>query len=422
MVNDTNSDFAVKRQLLQMQMLYEIGLAINESLDPIQVVDEILNRAMVMIDARVGLLIIKEDGESRVIGQVGTDNDLTAILQLPEVAQAWRDSQLRQHQIDTPAGRHLCIVPLESRGETGGILVFVDKEHRGNTVGPFEEQDKSLLHSFAYQAGASLHNARLYESLDAAYEELKIAQRKLAQMEQLRALGDLGAQVAHSMNHILGIITGHADMYLNFGRDPDNTIQTIMATAESGQGVMERIQQFARLSVGKKRVPVDISSLIQDSVADMQTLWHGRQGEEAASVDWVLTLEATPATYANPTDLKEVFSNIVLNALEAMPGGGQLEITCRERQGSIFVSLRDTGIGMHEETQQQIFTPFFSTNEEWGTGLGLAIAYHIVADHEGEIEVESTVDEGSCFTIRVPIQTNPPTYPEEHDAALDLDS
>ena len=77
---------------------------------------------------------------------------------------------------------------------------------------------------------------------------------------------------------------------------------------------------------------------------------------------------------------------------------------------------------MNEETQQQIFTPFFSTNEERGTGLGLAIAYHIVADHEGEIEVESTVDEGSCFTIRVPIQTNPSTYPEEHDAALDLDS
>ena len=105
MVNETYSDFAVKRQLLQMQMLYEIGLAINESLDPIQVVDEILNRAMVMIDARVGLLIVIEDGESRVIGQGGTENDLTAILQLPEVAQAWSDSQLRQHQIDTPAGR-----------------------------------------------------------------------------------------------------------------------------------------------------------------------------------------------------------------------------------------------------------------------------------------------------------------------------
>ena len=421
-MNDADSDFEVKRQLLQMQMLYEIGLAINESLDPTQVIDEILNRAIVMIDARVGLLIVKEDGEIKIIGQVGIESDMTVILQLPEVLRAWNDNQLRQYQIDTPAGRHLCIVPLESRGETGGVLVFVDKEYRGNTVGPFEEQDESLLHSFAYQAGASLHNARLYESLDAAYEELKIAQSKLAQMEQLRALGDLGAQVAHSMNHILGIIIGYADIYLNFGGDPEKGMKTILATAESGQSVMERIQQFARLNVGKKRVLVDVASLIRDSISDMQTLWHGRQGDEVVSVDWLLSLESAPETYANPADLKEVFSNIILNALEAMPDGGQLEIICREKLGSIFASVRDSGMGMSEEIQQQIFAPFFSTNEEWGTGLGLAIAYHVVTDHEGEIEVESVKGEGSCFTIRIPIHTTPPTNREEHNAAVDLNS
>ena len=404
-----------------MQMLYEIGLAINESLDPIQVVDEILNRAIVMIDARVGLLIVKEDEKSKIIGQVGIEGDLTTILQLPEVIRAWNDKQLRQHLVDTPAGCHLCVVPLESQGETRALLVFVDKEHRGNTVGPFEEPDESLLHSFAYQAGASLHNARLYESLDAAHEELKIAQRKLAQMEQLRALGDLGAQVAHSMNHILGIITGHADMYLNFGCDPDKTIQTIMATAESGQGVMERIQQFARLNVGKKRVPVDISSVIRESVPDMQTLWHGRHGDKAATIDWKLSLEPVTEIYANPTDLKEAISNIVLNALEAMPGGGQLEISCRYRRESIYIAVRDSGIGMNCETQQQIFKPFFSTNEEWGTGLGLAIAYRIISDHEGEIDVESSADDGSCFTIYLPMNTDPQTDLEEYDATPDFD-
>jgi len=421
-MSNTNSDFEIRRQLLQMQMLYEIGLAINESLDPMQVVEEILNRAIVMVDARVGLLIIKEDEESKIIGQVGVKGDLTAILRMPEVVRAWNDNQLSQHLADTPAGNHICVVPLESRGETGGLLIFVDKEHRGNTVGPFDEQDETLLKSFAYQAGASLHNARLHENLEEAYEKLKIAQRKLAQMEQLRALGELGAQVAHAMNHILGIITGHADMYLNFGRDPENTIRTIMETAESGQGVMERIQQFARLNVGKKRVPVDMARLIEDSTADVQTLWHGRQGEKAASVEWVLSLEPVPETYANPTDLKEVISNIVLNALEAMPSGGQLEITCSKKQESIYIAIRDTGIGMNEETQKQIFTPFFSTNEEWGTGLGLAIAYRIIADHEGEIGVESSVDEGCCFTIRVPINLDPQNYLEEHDDAADLDS
>ena len=421
-MSEANSDFEIRRQLLQMQMLYEIGLAINESLDPTQVVEEILNRAIVMVDARVGLLIIKEDEKSRIIGQVGIEGDLAAILHLPEVTRAWSENQLSQHLVDTPAGNHICVVPLESRGETGGLLVFVDKEHRGNTVGPFDEQDETLLQSFAYQAGASLHNARLHENLEEAYKELKIAQRKLAQMEQLRALGELGAQVAHAMNHILGIITGHADIYLNFGRNPENTIRTIMETAESGQGVMEKIQQFARLNVGKKRVPVDMARLIEDSTADVQTLWHGRQGEKAASVEWVLSLDPVPETYANPTDLKEVISNIVLNALEAMPNGGQVEITCSKEQESIDIAIRDTGIGMNEETQKQIFTPFFSTNEEWGTGLGLAIAYRIIADHEGDIGVESKVDEGSRFIIKLPISLDPQNYLEEHDDAADLDS
>ena len=420
-MSEANSDFEIRRQLLQMQMLYEIGLAINESLDPTQVADEILNRAMVMVDARVGLLIVRENDASQIIGQVGTEDDVVEVLQLPEVMRAWDETQLSQHQVESSVGKHICTVPLQSRDETGGLLVFFDKERRGNAVGPFEESDESLLQSFAYQAAASLHNARLYDRLEVAYEELKIAQRKLAQMEQLRALGELAAQVAHTMNHTLGIIAGHADMYLSFGRDPKETVQTILTTAESAQSVMKRIQQFTRLNVGKKRALVDMSRLVEDSVADVQTLWHGRWGEKAAPVDWNLRLESVPETYANPTDLKELINNIVLNALEAMPNGGPLEIACYEEEASICVAVRDSGIGMDEETQKNVFTPFFSTREESNTGLGLAIVYRIAVDHEGEVEVTSSVGEGSQFTVRLPVNTDPTNYLEEYDDASDLD-
>ena len=421
-MNNSNRDFEIRRQLLQMQMLYEIGLAINDSLDPTQVVEEILNRAIVMVDARVGLLVIKEGEDSKILGQVGIECDLGSILAMPEVIRAWNERKLSQHLAETPAGNHLCIVPLESRGETEGLLIFVDKEQRGDSVGRFDEQDETLLQSFAYQAGASLYNARLHENLEVAYEKLKIAQRKLAQMEQLRALGELGAQVAHAMNHVLGIIVGHADLYLNFGRDPEKTVKTIIETAESGQSVMKRIQRFSRLNVGKQRVQVDMVSVIDKVVADMQALWHDRQGPEAALVEWFIHLQSVPDSYANPTDLQEVIRNIVLNALEAMPDGGQLEITCSHEREFINVSVRDTGVGMNEETKKKIFTPFFSTNEEWGTGLGLAIAYRIIADHEGDIGVESDVSEGSCFTIRLPIKKGPKISMEDHDEAPDLDS
>ena len=421
-MSNPSSDFETRRQLLQMQMLYEIGLAINSSLDLTHVVEEILNRAIVMVDARVGLLVISDNGKAKIVGQVGVVDDLTSILDLPQVAQAWNEEQLSQYVVSISMGEHICIVPLVSRGETEGLLIFFDKEKRNNTVGPFEEQDESLLQSFAYQAGASLHNARLYESLDVAYEELKTAQRKLAQMEQLRALGELGAQVAHAMNHTLGIIAGHADMYLSFGRDPDNAMKTILDTAESGQDVMERIQQFIRLNVGKKRVPVDIIQLIEESINDIKALWLGRHGENVSHVEWIVHLEEVSETYANPTDIKEVISNITLNALEAMPSGGRLEIRCYEKQEFIDIVINDTGIGMNEETQKNIFAPFFSTNDEWATGLGLAISYRIVADHNGEIEVSSSVGKGSCFTVRLPINVEPQSNLEEHDDATDIDS
>ena len=405
-----------------MQMLYEIGLEINGSLDLTQVIEEILNRAIVMVDARIGLLVISDNERAKIVGQVGVEDDLSTIIELPEVTNAWKQEKLSQHVVDISSGKYICIVPLVSRSETSGLLIFFDKEKRNNTVGPFEEQDESLLQSFAYQAGASLHNARLYESLDTAYEELKAAQLKLAQMEQLRALGELGAQVAHAMNHTLGIIAGHADMYLSFGRDPENTMKTILNTAESGQGVMERLQKFIRLNVGKKRVLVDIGQLIEESVSDIKALWLGRHGENVSHVDWMIDLDKVSETYANPTDIKEVISNITLNALEAMPSGGRLEIRCYEEKEFINIVLIDTGIGMNEETQKNIFAPFFSTNDDWGTGLGLAISYRIVADHNGEIEVSSSVDEGSCFTVRLPINIELQNNLEEHDDSTDIDS
>ena len=211
-------------------------------------------------------------------------------------------------------------------------------------------------------------------------------------------------------------------MYLSFGRDPENTMKTILNTAESGQGVMERLQKFIRLNVGKKRVLVDIGQLIEESVSDVKALWLGRHGENVSHVDWMIDLDKVSETYANPTDIREVISNITLNALEAMPSGGRLEIRCYEEKEFINIVLIDTGIGMNEETQKNIFAPFFSTNDDWGTGLGLAISYRIVADHNGEIEVSSSVDEGSCFTVRLPINIELQNNLEEHDDSTDIDS
>ena len=422
-MDEKGTDFEIRRQLLQMEMLYEIGLAIGESLDPTYVVEEILQRALVMVDARAGLLLTKGDDTDayEVIGQVGADIAVGDVFQLPAVDQAWNERRLVQCQRDASSWRHLCIAPLESRQEIAGLLIFADKESRDGSVGPFGENDEILLSAFAHQAGAALHNAHLHRDLEQAYEQLQIAQRKLAQMEQLRALGDLAAEVAHSMSHILGVIIGRADIFLNFGKDPEKTVRTIMETAESGRDAIERIQQFTRLGVGKKRVLVQLHELLRQSAEDVRVLWLEKTREQDPAIQWQLELDPLPETYANPTDLKEAVHNLLLNALEAMPDGGTVRLTCRREGHDLVAEVGDTGTGMTDEVRRQIFEPFFSTKEERGNGLGLAIAYRIIADHEGEIAVDSAPGRGTCFTFRLPVCTEPPSALEDEDVAADSD-
>ena len=408
---EEQSDFEVRRQLLQMEMLYEIGVAINGSLDPTQVGDEILQRAVVMVDARGGALLV-----------IGMGEDTEEVLKLAEVEEAWGQAELVQKEMVGHSWKHLCLVPLESGQVVNGLLIVADRERRGGEVGPFSENDESLLHSFAYQAGAALHNARLHHNLEEAYEELQIAQRKLAQMEQLRALGDLAADLAHAMAHIMGIIIGRADMYLNFKRDPEKTIQGIMEAAENGQEVISRIQQFTRLGVGKKREKRDINKLVEEAVAEVRDLWHQRHGEDGPEIKWQIELGELSESFVNPTDLREVFVNLVLNGLEAMPEGGQVGVRTSEQEGKLGIEVSDTGVGMGEEEKGQIFQPFFTTKETVGTGLGLSIVYRIIDDHGGEIEAQSVLGEGTRFAIQLPVNAEPPPKSEEgEDGESDLD-
>ena len=408
-----------------MEMLYEIGLAINESLDPTYVAQSILDRALVMVDARGGLLLVRaqEAEPPRAIGQVGLEDpgrQIPEILEIPEVEQAWQKRQLVQCEPGAANWGHLCVVPLESRKEVTGLLVVADREHREGT-GPFSESDETLLRSFAYQAGAALHNARLHDNLEQAYEQLQVAQKELAQMEQLRALGNLAADMAHAMSHILGIIIGRADLYLNVPRDPEQAMQAILEAAEGGQSVIDRIRQFTRLGVGRKRTPVAVHGLLLQALEDVQALWRQRSGEHGPEIRWESHLTPLPETYANPTDLREVVSNLLINALEAMPDGGRLELRCSLDDDHIVFEVSDTGIGLSEEARAHLFEPFHTTKEGVGTGLGLSIVYRIVHDHEGEVEAHGAPGEGSRFVVRLPVRSEAPPVTEGADEDVEAD-
>lgn len=426
MTSDANTgDFELRRQLLQMEMLYEVGVALSESLDLTHVAQEILQRALVMVDARSGMLVVIQDepGLREVVAQVGMEEDVGGILTLAEADRACEQRQTIQMERQGIASRCLCMVPLECRQKVSGLLVVADKESRQGEAGPFDENDESLLRSFALQAGASLHNAQLHHSLEEAFEQLREAQAKIAQLEQLRSLGDMAGEVTHSMRHILGLIIGRADAYLSFHKDPDKAMESILETAESGQELTDRIQLAVRLGVGQSRTAENVNKLVATAIEDVKLLCKQRPDLDDGSLDWAAELPDLPITYANAEDLKEVFVNLLLNAAEAMPTGGRLEVTSEASDESVVVRIADTGEGMSEETRARIFEPFFTTKEHVGTGLGMSIVLRIIEDHGGQVQLKSELGEGSTVTVSIPVvEEAPPKPAEEDDVQADLDS
>lgn len=413
-------EFEARRQLLQMEMLYEIGVALNESLELRHVAQEILNRALVMVDARGGLLLVKdqEEGPLKIIAQLGLageEEELNQLLQLESLGGSWRKKEVQQEEGALATRRFLCFVPLESQGEVRGLLVVADKEHRAGETGPFSENDVKLLRSFAYQAGAALQNARLHHDLQQTYEQLKAAQEKLAQVEQLRALGNVAAEVAHELNHILTSIMGRADVYLNFGKNPEQAMQTILSATEQGMEIVARIQRFTQLDVGRQRRVVDLETLIREVVAQTQWTWKERSPQEGAAIDWQVQVQPLPPIQANATELLEIFTNLLLNALEAMPAGGRLQVNARPATAGVEIEIRDTGAGIPPDLQKQLFTPFFTTKEGAGRGLGLSIVYRMVHAHGGELAVESLPGQGTCFKISLPLQAETPANTRERE-------
>ena len=415
-------DFEARRQLVQMQMLYEVGLALSESLDPTHVAQEILQRALSMVDARAGALLVPEGevDELQVVAEVGFGQLGEHLLALPGIGQAWSAGQAVAVDGGIEVGEHLFMVPLRFQQTVCGLLLVLDKEERGGTVSQFDEADRSLLDSFALQAGAALHNARLHRDLERAYAELKAAQEKIAHLEQLRALGDLAADLTHSMRHVLGLVIGHADSCLTLKGEPETALEAILASAEVGQALIDRIDRVTRLGVGSLRILTNVNGPIAQAVDDAGVLL-GERGVDDSLFSWSSDLqEDLPETYLNTTDIQEAILNLLLNAAEAMPEGGSVCVTSRRQGDRLVVAVQDTGSGIPDDVRERLFEPFFTTKEEFGTGLGLSIVYRIVEDHEGEVSVVSTPGQGSTFALSIPIVSEPPEASEDPDAPEDL--
>ena len=235
--------------------------------------------------------------------------------------------------------------------------------------------------------------------------EERLASERAAQADKLRALGQLASGVAHNFNNILAAVLGHAQLIRRDSRD-DRTaqrIEIIERAALDGAQTVKRIQSFGLQQNGEVYDSVYLNQIIHDSTNLTRARWRDEARARGLNYEVDVAIEPTPLVVGAPSELREVFVNIILNALDAMPQGGLLKITTERKGEWVRTHFTDDGVGMSREVCDHIFEPFFTTKGVTGMGLGLAVSYSIIERHGGRIEARSNPGRGTTFTVTLPI-------------------
>ncbi len=310
------------------------------------------------------------------------------------------------------AGSEMCVAIRE--GEK--ILGIVDVESSSHNA--FAHNDFIAMESLAGILASVITSADQYQRLQVMISQLRStqvelrarmeaqrsAENRLVQAAKLAAVGEMAAGIAHELNNPLTSVTGFAELALDDIPEDSETrkdLEIVMREAVRARDVVRRLLDFARQSESE-RARASLNEVVDDVVALSRHLIR------TSGVTLKLELEINlPWVLVDVNQMKQVLLNLIHNALQAMPAGGELVIATesayRDARDWIIVSVCDTGVGIPKLDQARIFEPFYTTKgNQGGTGLGLSVTYGIITDHGGQIEVESQPGSGSKFTVWLP--------------------
>lgn len=327
---------------------------------------------------------------------------LKRILEQPTATTGATEPDLR-YLVQESHSKGLLIVPLIIRGETGGLVLLADTLHERR----FSRREVELAQALVLQAANALANARLYRDLELSLEKLHLTQSKLVQTARLSAMGELAAAVAHQINNPLTTILGDTEMVLQDLDESDPNVEALQAVSRAGKRaheVVRRLLAMARQhSLDETIEEVDVNETVQNTLTLVKS--HIVQG----NVTLVTELDANlPHVAAIRGQLEDVWLNLLLNARDAVANRPDSRIGIKSCPGPddrhVRVVVWDNGSGIAPEHQAQIFDPFFTTKPIGeGTGLGLHICQQIVEKCKGSITCESEYNQGTRFTITLPV-------------------
>jgi GAF domain-containing protein/ActR/RegA family two-component response regulator len=265
----------------------------------------------------------------------------------------------------------------------------------------FTEADQRLLTNIAGLAALALRSVALFEERTRAYGELAAAQDQLVRTEKLRALGEMASGVAHDFNNLLTAILGRAELALREVGDPRlrQWLQVIERSALDGAQTVRRLQEFTRIRRDQPFVPIDLNRIACEALELTQSRWRDDTRRRDVTIHARTALATLPSVVGDPAELREALTNIILNAVDAMPEGGLLTLATSATGGEVCLTVSDTGVGMSAAVRRRIFDPFFTTKGPQGTGLGLSMTYGIVSRHGARMEVDTEEGRGSTFRL-----------------------
>lgn|GEM_PF-1298061 len=234
----------------------------------------------------------------------------------------------------------------------------------------------------------------------------KALREKILQTEKLAAVGTMAGGVAHDFNNLLMAILGHIQLLVPQVQDADivRRLKNMEKAVFDGSHLIRRLQKFTRRDKGVElaMVPADADDAIRDVLELTRPRWKNGMEKLGRSIEFQLDLQPGCRARMHGSDLREVLTNLIFNAIEAMPEGGVIRIRNHAHEDRVHIEIADSGIGMSSEVAGKIFDPFFTTKGFGNSGLGLSVCWSLIVQHGGDIRVNSAPGRGATFHISLP--------------------
>ncbi|MCP4254060.1 MAG: PAS domain S-box protein [Candidatus Scalindua sp.] len=270
-------------------------------------------------------------------------------------------------------------------------------------------KEKKLIPLEMFLTFQKIENEKyLYTAIIQDLTERKKTEEMLLHTEKLKSMGVMASGVAHDFNNLLAIISGNTqllEMRYEGDKELTDTLHIINRAIKDGAGIVSRMLKSTKIERDITGfVPVDIKDVLVHAIDFIRPRWMNMARAAGIMYDMDMgNIKAVPTIMGNPSELREVFINIINNALDVMSSGGRLSFCSWTENQTVLVSIADSGDGMSEEVRKRIFDPFFTTKRAKGSGLGMSVAYGIITGHGGNIILESEKGKGTTFTLTFPV-------------------